>query len=203
MMRPYAFYRHSSAPFDTMKYTPKPKNKKTEVAAIASFVTSVVLFFFGGQSYTKGRGAVQALGVLCLAFSGFFIIKKLKAYTYSVLPKDGDTERRVSELMPSDLALTVSSSYGKSAPGAAASLDLGDLKQTVSLPARYTEKQKVIKSLGKMQLYYYTVTFMPPESTLLVFDKEGGDRIGVVIEPDGDMKGFFEEAARINAKNAE
>ncbi|MBQ7715666.1 MAG: hypothetical protein IJT70_07345 [Clostridia bacterium] len=184
-----------------MKYTPEPKNKKTEVAAVASFLTSVVLLYFGGQSYTKGRGAVQALGVLCLAISGFFIIKKLKSYSYSITPSEEDAGRSVSELLPSDLTFSVYASYGKGTGNLTAQLDLGDLKEAVALPAKYSEKQRVLKGLGKMQLYYYTVTFLPPESTLLVFEKDGGVRTGIVIEPDGDMKGFFEEAARINAKN--
>ena len=183
-----------------MTYTPIPKNKKTEVASVVLFITSVILFFFGSQYYVKYRPVSQALGVVCLGISAFLMMKRLTSYTYTVYPKDSDTKKSVSELEPSELVFIVSKRNGKGAPVNRASLDLGTLVAAVPLPIDAEGKKKTLKSFGKTALYYYTVTFRPSDRTLLVFGNEGSERIGVVTELDGDFKGFLEEAVRINEK---
>ncbi len=181
-----------------MTHTPTPQNRKPEVASIVLLLTAVMLFFFGGQYYVKFRAVAQALGVFCLALAAFFIIKRLTVYTYTVYPKDRDTKKSVSELTPDELTLTVSKRYGAGRETNRAQLDLAALKSVVTLPAAGRERRKILKEHGKAALYYYTVTFRPNESTLLVFEQKGAEKILVVIEPDGDFKGFLEEAARIN-----
>ena len=183
-----------------MKHTPTPQNRKPAVASIVLLLAAVMLFFFGSQYYVKYRPASQALGVLCLALSAFFVIKKLTVYTYTVYPKDGDTKRSVSDMMPDELTFTVSKRFGSGVDSLRAAFDLADLKSVTALPASSKEKKKMLKDSGKMSLYYYTVTFRPLESALLIFEREGDERTGIVIEPDGDFTGFLKEAARINNK---
>ena len=185
-----------------MKHTPAPQNKKPAVASLVLILTAVMLFFFGSQYYVKYRAAAQALGVLCLAVAVFFIIKALTVYTYTVYPKDADTGKSVSDLAPDELTLTVSKRFGTGRETNRAQLDLAALKKVLPLPAPGAERKKTLRDGGKMALYYYTVTFRPNESTLLVFEPEGSEKIGIVIEPDGDFKGFLEEAARINNKRS-
>ncbi len=180
-----------------MTHTPTPQNKKPAVAAIVLAATALMLFFFGGQYYVKYRAVAQAIGVFCLALSAYFILKKLTVYTYTVYPKDASTGKSVSELAPDELTFTVSRRYGTGAETNRAQLDLGELTAVSTLtPA---DKKKILSDCGKMDLYYYTVTFRPNESSLLVFEPEGSGKIGIVIEPDGDFKGFLEEVARINS----
>ena len=180
-----------------MKYTPLPKNRKNSVLSLVLLITSVVVFYLGTQYYTKARAAVQTLGVLCLAFASFFILKKLTVYTYSVYPKDGAAKKSVSDYGPDDLTFVVSKRFGAGAEANKASLELSCLTKTVALPFSYFEKKKILKAEGRMALYYYTVTFKPPESLLLVFDTDAG-RVGIVIEPDTDFKGFLEKIASMN-----
>ena len=184
-----------------MKHSPKPQNKKIDVACIVLFLTSVMLFFFGAQYYVRQRVIAQAFGVICLCGAAFFIIKKLTVYTYTVYPKDPETGKSVSDLMPEELTLIISRRFGSSPDANRAKLDLEALTDVTDLPSAYFEKRKTLKALGKMSLYYYTVTFRPPESTLLIFENEGVDRIGIVLEPDRDLKGFFTEILRINKEN--
>ncbi len=184
-----------------MEYTPIPKNKKYEVAAVVLLVTAVVLFFFGSEYYVKWRALVQALGVACLALSSFFIIKRLTSYTYSVFPKDRDTKKSVSDLAPDELTFIISKRFGGAGAGSnRASFDLGELKSVEPLPSG-AEKKRLTRSKGKMSLYYFTVTFRAPGAYLLVFET-GGAPTGIVIEPDGDYIGFLEEAARINRNSS-
>ena len=183
-----------------MEYTPKPQNRKPQVAAVVLILLAAMLFFFSRVAYVKLPALAQALGFVCLSVAAFFIIKRITVYTYTVFPKDRDTKRSVSELSPDELVLTISKSYGGASRASRASLDLGRLESVTKLPFRYSEKNAAIKKLGKMSLYYYTVTFRPSESYLLLFKERGAENVGVVIEPDGDLLGFFEEAARLNAK---
>lgn len=180
-----------------MKYTPKSANRKHEAASLILLITAVVMFYFGAQYYTAYRGAVQFAAVLCMAGAAFFIMKKLTVYTYAVYPKDRDTKKSVSELGPDELTFMISKRYGRGAESNKAALDLGALTDAAVLPFNYSEKQKIIKSHGKMALYYYTVTFKPPRSVLLVFEQDG-EKIGAVVEPDSDFEGFFTEVARLN-----
>lgn len=184
-----------------MKHTPVPQNRKPAVASLVLILTAVMLFFFGGQYYVKYRAVAQALGVFCLALAAFFILKKLTVYTYTVYPKDRDTKKSVSELAPEELTFTVSKRFGTGRETNQAQFDLSALTKTIPLPAAGAEKKKIIKECGKMSLYYYTVTFRPNESTLLIFEQDG-EKTGAVIEPDGDFKGFLEEAAKINGKRS-
>ena len=181
-----------------MKYSPTPQNKKNDVASVVLFLTAVMLFFFGSQYYVKYRAAAQALGVVCLAASVFFLLKRMTVFVYTVYPKDRDTKKSVSELTPEELTFIISRRFGTGAEANKAALDLEALTTVTDLPASVREKKKIIKEFGKTSLYYYTVTFMPLHSTLLIFEKKGSDRIGIVIEPDGDFKGFFEKVARLN-----
>ncbi len=183
-----------------MTYTPKPKNKKPGVAALVLLITAIVLFFLGAQYYTKGRTTVQVLGVACLAVAVFFIIKRLTSYTYTVYPKDKNTKKSVSELTPSELTLVISKRTGSTAPINRAELELSTLTAAVTLPSSHTEARRVIKELGKMNLYYYTVTFNAPDTTLLVFKQDSGESVGIILELDSDLKAFFSEVARINTK---
>lgn len=181
-----------------MKYTPEQKNKIASVSALVLSVTAAVLFFFGTQYYVKGRAVVQAIGVLFLSFAVFFIIKRLNSYTYTVYPKDGAPSKSVSELMPKELDLMISRRFASGVETNRAKLDLGMLIQAEDLPQTYSARRKYIKSLGKMTLFYYTVTILPRDALLLVFENDGAAKVGVVLEPDRDFRGFFTEAARIN-----
>ncbi len=185
-----------------MKYTPLPKNRKNGVLSAVLLVTSAAVFFLGTQYYTKARAVVQTLGVVCLALASFFILKKLTVYTYSVYPKDGSAKKSVSDYGPDELIFVISKRFGSGAEANKASLGLADLVKTAELPFSYFEKRKIIKAEGKMALYYYTVTFKPPESLLLVFETDAG-RVGIVIEPDSDFKGFLEKIASMNAEKEE
>ena len=180
-----------------MKYTPLPKNRKNGVLSLVLLITSVVVFYLGTQYYTKARAVVQTLGVLCLALASFFILKKLTEYTYSVFPKDSSEKKSVSDYGPDELIFVISKRFGNGAEANKASLELADLTKTVELPFSYFEKRKILKAEGRMALYYYTVTFKPPESLLLVFETDAG-KVGIVIEPDSDFKGFLEKIANIN-----
>lgn len=180
-----------------MKYTPKPKNKKAEIASLVLLLTAVVLFFFAAQYYTKGRAIVQGLGVACLSLGAFFIVKRMTSYTYFIYPKDSDKEADVTTLSPSELTFTVTKKNGKRSGTNAAQLDLDALKSVTPLPPSGSEKRKVLADFGKMPLYYYTVTILPPDAYLLVFE-HGGERTGIVIEPNETFRVFLEEAAKVN-----
>ena len=180
-----------------MTHTPTPQNRKPEVASIVLILTAVMLFFFGGQYYVKYRAVAQTLGVFCLALAVFFILKRMTVYTYTVYPKDADTKKSVSELAPEELTFTVSKRFGSGRETNQAQFDLAALTKALPLPAPGAEKKKILRECGKMSLYYYTVTFRPNESTLLIFERDG-EKTGAVIEPDGDFKGFLEEAAKRN-----
>ena len=182
-----------------MKYTPLPKNKKNSVLFIVLLCTAAALFYLGAQYYTEAKSVVQAAGVLFLALSSFFLIKKLTGYTYAVYPKEPSDEKSVSEYRPDELSFVVAKHFGTGPDTNKASLDLACLTKTVSLPFSYFEKKKIIKAEGKMALYYYTVTFKPPESLLLVFGANG-EKTGIVIEPDTDFTGFLEEVVKINTE---
>ena len=184
-----------------MKYTPQQKNKIALVASIVLAAASALLFFLGTQYYTKGRAVVQAAAVFFLSFAVFFIIKRLNSYTYTVYPKDDAPSKSVSELMPKELDLVISRKFASGVDTNRAKLDLGTLVQTEDLPASYFERRKYIKSLGKMTLFYYTVTIAPTDVLLLIFEPQSTSRIGLVIEPDRDLRGFFTEAARINKED--
>jgi|GEM_PF-2224705 len=181
-----------------MSYTPKPKNKKAGVAAIVLLITAIILFFFASQYYTKGRGIVQAFGVGCLTGAAAFIILSLRSYTYYVFPKDTETKKSVSEMRPDELTFTVTKRNGKKYAVNTVQFDLDTLKNVADLPASYSERRKMIKSFGEMSVYYYNVTLMSPVYTLLIFEKEGDRRVGIVIEPDNDFKSFLNETARMN-----
>ena len=181
-----------------MKYAPKPKNRKPDVASLVLLITAALLFFLGSQYYTKGRPIVQTLGIVCLALAAFFIMKKLTCYVYTVYPKDRDTEKKASELSFNELCLMISKKNGaKGAETNKACLDISSLVAAIDLPSAADEKKKIIRDQGTMSLFYYTVTFLPPESLLLVF-KNDGAKTGVVIEPNAELRGFFIEAARAN-----
>ncbi|MBQ7670955.1 MAG: hypothetical protein IJS45_09580 [Clostridia bacterium] len=186
-----------------MKYTPQQKNKTALVASLVLTAAAAVLFFLGTQYYTKGRAIVQASAVVFLSFAAYFIIKRLNSYTYTVYPKDDAPSKSVSELMPGDLDLVISRRFASGVDTNRAKLDLGTLVRAEDLPATYSERRKYIKSFGKMTLFYYTVTISPPESLLLIFELDNSSKLGLVIEPDRDLRGFFIEAARLNKLNKE
>ncbi|MBR6918590.1 MAG: hypothetical protein IKN38_10435 [Clostridia bacterium] len=181
-----------------MTYTPKSQNKKHTVAAVVLFFAAVMMFFFGTKDFVKWRAACQAIGILLLSGAAFFIIKKITAYTYSVYPKDENTQKSVSALSPDELTFIISKQFGSSAKANRAAFDLSCLKKATDLPAKYSKKRAAVKAEGKLELYYYTVTFMAPQSLLLIFERDGAGRVGIVIEPDSDLRAFFKEIANMN-----
>ena len=200
MMRPYAFYgAFLHYCYIIMRYTPKPKNKKVEVAAVTLFATSVLLLVAGSFDFVKGRAIVQAVGIGCLALCAYLMIRKLTSYTYAVTPKEGNEERSPSELTPSELVFTVTKRIGKGSEVMRAKLDLDALKYAETLPADARERREIIKRCGASPLYYYTVTIRG-EGLLLVFEREDIDKCAVVIETDYDMTALLKECAARNGK---
>lgn len=184
-----------------MRYTPRPINRKAEVMSISLLITSVILLYFGAQSYVKARALVQIIAVLLLSLSAFFIIKKITSYTYIIEPSDTENIKSVSDYLPDELTFTVSKKKGSGSDVHQCRFEMSALTEVKTLPCTYAEKKKIIEESGKMSLYYYTVTIRPPEACLLVFDNGSFEKTGIVIEPDGDLKGCLEEIARINKSN--
>ena len=182
-----------------MKYAPAPKNKKPDVAVITLLVTSVILFYLAPQSFTKGRALVQGFGVLCLSLASFFIIKRLTSYIYTVYT-GAATNGGASAIDPTHLTLMISKKTGKSREVNQAEFSLSSLTDVIALPPPSRDRRRLIKGLGKIPLYYYTVTFRAPDPYLLLFKKEDGASVGVVIEPDPSLLDILHAAAMRNKK---
>ena len=184
-----------------MRYEPKSGNRKPDVASLVMLVSAVAVFFSASRPFAKGRALLQVIGVLMLTGAAYFMIKKVTSFIYIIMPHDGDTKKSVSEMKPEDLTFTVSKRRGQTAENHVCQLELSRLTETVTLPYKSSEKSRIIKEHGVTETYNYTVTFRPLTSLLLVFKKENGEKLGVVIEPDSDFKGCLEAIARMNKES--
>lgn len=186
-----------------MRYEPKAKNKIAPVAAIVLTVTAVILFCFSAQPSLKGAAAVQLLSFATLAVAVFFMLKKVTRYVYIVHPKDAENEEDMKKpagaLSPKDLAFTVAKKRGKSREDYMVMLDLSSLRKFKRLPSDKAEQKKLIKEQGRMSVYRYTATLGgDPELYLAVFSKVGYDKVGVIIEAEGEFPSYLRTVVEIN-----
>lgn len=185
-----------------MKYSPKPKNKKLEVASIVLIITSVVMFYFAAQSYVKLAPVVQFLGVCTLGFAAYFLIRRITVFTYIIMPQSGEKEYNEA-LLPSELAFVVSKKRGQNGSSYLCQLDLGSLRAIEPLSAESSERNKQLTSADKTTTYRYTATISSVEEKyLLEFSKVGHKKINLVLELDDKMSSYLKTVVELNKKNS-
>lgn len=180
-----------------MRYSPSPKNKKYEVASITLIIAAVAMFFFAAQSYVKGKAAVQFLGVATLAAAAYFLIRRITVYTYIIMPQKQD-KAYTEALAPSELSFTVAKRRAPSGDIYLCQMDLGSLKSVTLLPENRRERKQTIEKNGKMAIYKYLATFGESGAYLLVFDKVGYSKTGIIAELDEEMAGYLETVVQLN-----
>lgn len=183
-----------------MKYTPKPKNKKWEIASIVLIVLAVSLFYMSSLEIFKWRAALQLISFATLAVGAFFLIRRLTVYNYIVTPTSKDSDEETEALKPSQLSFIVSQQKGERQLHVF-SAELDGLKNVIELPTGKGRKA-LIKSEVGANFAKYLVTCRPFESYLLVFAKEGYNKCGIVLELEGEMLNYLKQVVKINKEEA-